>query len=35
MKIAYMLHKSNAQFLGVTAKQDANGIGDNVHIYVI
>ena len=30
-----MLQKSNAQFLGVTAKQDANGIGDNVKVYVI
>ena len=27
--------KSNAQFLGVTAKPDANGIGDNVKVYVI
>ena len=30
-----MLQKSNAQFLGVTAKQDANGIGVNVKAYVI
>ena len=25
-----MLQKSSAQLLGVTAKKDANGIGDNV-----
>ena len=30
-----MLQKSNAQYLGVTAKQDTNGIGDNEQICVI
>ena len=30
-----MLQKSSAQFLGVTPKQDANGIGDNVQVYDI
>ena len=30
-----MLQISNAKFLGVTAKPDANGIGDNVQVYVI
>ena len=30
-----MLQKSTAQFLDVTAKQDTNGIGDNVSVYVI
>ena len=30
-----MLQKSNAQYLGVTAKKDTNGIGDNVQVYVI
>ena len=28
-----MLQKSSAQFLGVNAKQDGNGIGDNVQVY--
>ena len=29
------LQKLSAQLLGVTAKQDANGIGDNVKVCVI
>ena len=29
-----MLQKSSAQLLGVTAKQNANGIGDNVQVYM-
>ena len=30
-----MLQKSSAQFLDVTAKKDANGIGGNVQVYDI
>ena len=36
MKIMkYCSQKSSAQFLDVTAKQDANGIGENVQVYDI